>query len=489
MRRVLTQHLEKRMVKHLGKKIMGALATGSDEEIIRMTGFWERLAVVDDHKLAARALRNIIEKGHPVGKWLKRLSSQLNGPSRKGFVVNVFLNSMFVGEEKKLAFRDREGFRPPDVMVISVTSKCNLNCRGCWAKEFRGDPDLSFEAIDRVICEAKEFGLHFFTITGGEPFMRPDMLDLYEKHNDCWFLIYTNGLCIDERVVKRLAKLGNTGQMLSVEGMEEETDARRGKGTFKKVERAAKMMRDMGVLVGFSATATRHNVAVVSSPEFIDTMIDWGALIGWYFQYIPVGDRPDANLMVTPEQRDFLRHRLYTERATKPIFLADFWNDGTAVNGCMAGGKRYLHINSKGDIEPCAFCHFAVDNVYDKTVTEALRSPFFRAIRERIPYDGNLLRCCMLIDRPEVFREHYQRFHPRATHKGAESLVTDLAVALDKNRDGVSAILDKAWEAGEWQHILTGETEADRSKTTAAVDHTIPVGREADLDAGVAAAP
>jgi len=321
MRRVLTQQLEKRMVGLLGRKIVNALADGSDEQIIRMTKYWERLAVVDDHKLAAQALRRIIEKGHPVGKWLKRLSAQLNESSRMGFVVNVFVNSMFVGEEKRLAFRDREGFRPPDVMVLSVTSKCNLNCRGCWAREFRGDPDLSFEMLDRIICEAKdEFGLHFFTITGGEPFMRSDMLDLYEKHNDCWFQIYTNGLCIDERVVKRLAKLGNTGQMLSVEGMEKETDARRGKGTFKKLERAAKMMRDKGVLVGFSATATRHNVGVVSSPEFIDTMLDWGALIGWYFQYIPVGDRPDANLMVTPEQRDFLRRRLYTERATKALY-------------------------------------------------------------------------------------------------------------------------------------------------------------------------
>jgi len=490
MRRVLTQRLEKRMIKRMGKKIMDALATGSDEEIVRMTGFWERLAVVDEHKLAAQGLREIVLKGHPIGKWLKRLSSQLNESSRKGFVVNAFLNSMFVGEEKRLAFQEREGFRPPEVIVLSVTSKCNLNCRGCWAREFRGDPDLSFEAIDRIILEAKkEFGLHFFTITGGEPFLRSDMLDLYKKHDDCWFLVYTNGLCIDSRVAKRLAKLGNVGPMLSVEGLEKETDARRGNGTFKKLERVAKTLRDEGAVVGFSATATRNNVTSVSSPEFIDTMLDWGALIGWYFQYIPVGDRPDPNLMLTPEQRDFLRRRLYVERATKPIFLADFWNDGAAVNGCMAGGKRYLHVNSKGDIEPCAFCHFAVDNVRDSTITEALRSPFFRAIREQIPYDGNLLRCCMLIDRPEVFREHYRRFHPKTTHKGAESLVTDLAGALDKNRDGVSAILDKAWAAGDWQHILTGEIEAERIRAKRASDHIAPGRREASLDAGMTAAP
>ncbi|MCD6326957.1 radical SAM protein, partial [bacterium] len=244
MRRTLIQHLSKGVAKHISKQILAALSSGSDEEIVRMTKFWERLALVEDHRVASRKLREIIVQGHPIGKWLKRLSSQLNESCRTGFVENVFFNSMFVGEEKRLAFRDREGFRPPDLIVLSVTSKCNLNCRGCWANEYRGYPDLSLDVIHRVINEAKEeFGVHFFTITGGEPFMRPEMLDVYEKHKDCWFQIYTNGQCITKDVARRLSELGNTGLMLSVEGLEAETDERRGRGVFKKIERAAKMLR------------------------------------------------------------------------------------------------------------------------------------------------------------------------------------------------------------------------------------------------------
>ena len=41
----------------------------------------------------------------------------------------------------------------------------------------------------------------------------------------------------------------------------------------------------------------------------------------------------------------------------------DFWNDGIYTKGCIPGGKRYFHINARGDAEPCAFVHFAVDNV------------------------------------------------------------------------------------------------------------------------------
>ena len=42
-------------------------------------------------------------------------------------------------------------------------------------------------------------------------------------------------------------------------------------------------------------------------------------------------------------------------RQTKPIFTMDFWNDGEYAGGCIAGGRRYLHINAGGDVDPCVF--------------------------------------------------------------------------------------------------------------------------------------
>ncbi len=47
------------------------------------------------------------------------------------------------------------------------------------------------------------------------------------------------------------------------------------------------------------------------------------------------------------------------------------------ISGCLAGGRKYFHINANGDIEPCVFCHFAVDNIRRTTMHEALASPFF----------------------------------------------------------------------------------------------------------------
>jgi hypothetical protein len=163
--------------------------------------------------------------------------------------------------------------------------------------------------------------------------------------------------------------------------------------------------------------------------------------------------------MITALERDHLRRRVYEIRNSRPIFLADFWNDGPAVQGCMAGGRRYLHINPLGDIEPCVFVHFAVDNVREVTIREALRSPFMRAIREGAPYDGNLLRPCMIIDRPEVLRRHCREHGARPTHPGAATIVEDLAHVLDEKASDVAAVMDGVWERGEWQHLYVTADE------------------------------
>jgi len=142
-------------------------------------------------------------------------------------------------------------------------------------------------------------------------------------------------------------------------------------------------------------------------------------------------------------------------RQERPIFLGDFWNDGPEVNGCMAGGHRYFHITNDGDLEPCVFCHFAAENIHDKTLTEALKHPFYRDIREGIPYDGNSLRPCMLIDRPWVFRDHFERYEDvEPTHEGAETLVTSLADDMDEHAKQWAEVAERAWREGDFMGLF-----------------------------------
>ncbi|RKY13732.1 MAG: radical SAM protein, partial [Planctomycetota bacterium] len=150
--------------------------------------------------------------------------------------VDVFLiKAEIEGAKKRAALKEKLGYWAPFLFVVSPTMRCNLRCYGCYAGEYTKESDLPWELLDRVMREAKEIGIHFVVISGGEPFMYPHIWDLLEKHNDIFFQMYTNGTMIDKAAAKRIAELGNLLPCISVEGFEEETDRRRGKGHFKRV--------------------------------------------------------------------------------------------------------------------------------------------------------------------------------------------------------------------------------------------------------------
>ena len=91
------------------------------------------------------------------------------------------------------------------------------------------------------------------------------------------------------------------------------------------------------------------------------------------------------DLLLKPEQREEMYHRIREMRGKKAIFAMDFQNDGEFVGGCIAGGRRYLHINAKGAVEPCVFIHYSNANIHDCTLLEALKSPIFKLIMTTSP--------------------------------------------------------------------------------------------------------
>ena len=389
---------------------------------------------------------------------LKSQVSRVSPKVREKVVMNLINNAMVQGQPRRLAFTKKYGFNPPNLLVISPTMKCNLKCYGCYAWQYSKKDDLPYDVCNRVIEEANSIGLYFFVITGGEPFCWNKLYDFLERHNNSFFQIYTNGQLIDNKVAKKLAELGNAVPCISVEGFEKETDIRRGRGAWKRIMRAMDALKDNGVLFGFSVTATRDNNDLVVSDEFVDLFIEKGAFIGWYFNYIPIGKEPDMDLMPTPEQRDYRRKRIREIRKGNKIIIADFWNDGPLINGCMAGGKNYLHINVNGDVEPCVFVHFATDNIKEKSLIEVLNSNFFKGFRKRQPYTKNHLRPCCIIDNPGILRDIVAESGAYPTHDGAETVIGCLAKPLDKYASEYKEISDKAWDE---EYIPVEESEEE----------------------------
>ncbi len=361
------------------------------------------------------------------------------------FARNLIVNEFIAASPQREEFHSRFGFDPPFFIVLSPTMRCNLACYGCYAGEYEKGVELEGELIHRVLREAQDMGVYFVTVSGGEPFIRPDLLHIFAAHGDQYFQVYTNGTLIDRKMAQTLARLGNVLPAISVEGWEKETDARRGPGAFRKIIETMTLLREEGVLFGFSATATRQNSEVIISDEFVDFWARQGCFIGWFFNYVPIGKRPDMDLMPTPQQRIHRRRRLTELRPRVSLILADFWNDGPLVGGCIAG-DRYLHINNRGDVEPCVFIHFSVDNIREKSLSEILNSEFFHAFRRRQPYSTNFFRPCIIIDHPHLLRQVVEQTGAAPTHSGAETLLTDCSGGLDRYAAAYGELADELWK-------------------------------------------
>ena len=342
-----------------------------------------------------------------------RLNPEVRGRLLKSFLVDANVLAWPVQEKA----REKHRCNIPWAILLDPTSACNLRCTGCWAAEYGHALNLSYEDICSIIDQGRELGAHVYIYTGGEPLVRKDdLIRICERYPDCAFLCFTNAILIDEAFCQEMIRVANFVPAISAEGNEHTTDARRGNGTYAKIEHAMDLLREHGLPFGISACWTRANADAIATEENMDWMIEkgalfcWyfhfmpvgrGALFCWYFHFMPVGRGASADLMPTPEQRERMYRFVREMRGKKPLFTMDFQNDGEFVGGCIAGGRRYLHINAAGDVEPCVFIHYANANIHDVSLLDALRSPLFMKYYEGQPFNTNHLRPCPMLENPD----------------------------------------------------------------------------------------
>ena len=394
------------------------------------------------------AARKMIQD--PDNKWvqyLNRLFDEVDPHVLKTTALNLGFDAMLYGTKLMHESREKYQCNIPWLILMDPTSACNLKCTGCWAAEYGHLLNLSFEDMDRVITQGKELGIYLYMLTGGEPLVRKkDVIRLCEKHNDCVFHAFTNGTLVDEEFCQEMQRVGNLSLSISLEGYEEVNDGRRGKGVYQKVMHAMDLLKTYGLIFGTSICYTRANIETVTADKFLDMIIEKGCRYAWYFHYMPVGNDAAPELLPTPAQRRETYERIRKYRATKPLFAMDFQNDAEFVGGCIAGGRRYLHINANGDIDPCVFIHYSDSNIREKTLLEALQSPMMMAYHDGQPFNDNMYRPCPMLENPQKLREMVEKSGAHSTDLQSPESAEHLCAKCDRYAENWKPVAEEMWK-------------------------------------------
>ena len=397
-------------------KTIDYLLENPERNVAKIMDMIDRVAPDDVFPTQRAAFHQAIDDESNWYQLIMKILTDMNPQVRDRLIKTFVVDANMLAWPKQEAMRDQYHCNIPWAILLDPTSACNLRCTGCWAAEYGHKQNLTYEEIDSIINQGVKLGTHVYIYTGGEPLVRKhDLINLCEAHPDCAFLSFTNATLIDEEFVQDMIRVANFVPAISVEGFEEATDARRGKGTYAKVSRAMELLRENGLPFGVSCCYTSANASSIASEEFFDWLIEKGALFAWVFTYMPVGVGSPTSLMVHADQREHLYRFIREMREKKPLFTLDFQNDGEFVGGCIAGGRRYLHINAAGDVEPCVFAHYANVNIRETSLLDALRSPLFMQYYEGQPFNDNLLKPCPILENEGLLADMVKRAGAHST--------------------------------------------------------------------------
>ena len=386
-------------------------------------------------------------------QYLNKALNELDPHVVKTMLLNLGFEAFLHGTKTIRKMREVHHCNIPWLILMDPTSACNLHCTGCWAAEYGNKLNLTYDELSNVIKQGKELGVYFYMFTGGEPLVRKkDLIRLCEEHNDCAFLAFTNSTLVDEAFCQEMKRVGNLALAISLEGSPEVNDLRRGEGVYNKVMHAMDLLKENGLIFGTSICYTSKNCESVTSREFVELMVEKGCRFAMYFHYMPVGNDASTELLLTPDQRVYVKDRVRAIRRLKDgegLFTMDFQNDGEFVGGCIAGGRNYFHINANGDAEPCVFIHYSDANIRTHSLLEILKSPLFMAYHDGQPFNENHLRPCPMLENPQYLQKMVAETGAKSTDMQSPESAEHLCAKCKDYAEKWKPCAEEIWNAAE----------------------------------------
>lgn len=309
------------------------------------------------------------------------LKSSLQNPLESAVILKYMQKQNKTAKNRKIM--ETEGLHIPPFLIASIASQCNLFCKGCYARsnhacsEHLRNDDLKVDEWDRIFQEASKLGVSFILLAGGEPLLRRDVIEAAASYPEIIFPIFTNGTVLDDNYINLFNKNRNLVPVLSIEGNEVQTDARRGKGVYSMLQANMNKLSEKGIFFGASITVTTQNIETVTGCDFISSLYQKGCKLAVFVEYVPV-DPDSVHLAFSDNERASLESALQNVRIQfEDMLFLSFPGDEKFVGGCLAAGRGFFHINSHGGAEPCPFSPYSDTSLKNSSLVDALRSPLF----------------------------------------------------------------------------------------------------------------
>ena len=354
----------------------------------------------DIQEYTSRGIRNIVKN---------IMRSTVHNPKETAFIMRFSAASAKASSKRQEL--EKQGTHIPSFLIASITSSCNLHCKGCYSRQNHATMDcepknqLNASEWGKVFSEAEDSGISFILLAGGEPLLRKDVITKAANFQNIVFPIFTNGVFISNEYFTLFDKHRNLIPILSIEGDREMTDERRGKGIFDRQMQNMQELRSRGILFGVSVTVTKENQKQVYSKSFVNKIAEYGCSIVIYVEYVPVNEET-KHLAPDDMDRAFMTRETMKLRESYPdmLFLG-FPSDEKASGGCLAAGRGFFHINSHGDAEPCPFSPYSDTNIRDNSLIEVMQSSLFRRLHDSGVLLQNHSGGCVLFAHQDFVRD------------------------------------------------------------------------------------
>lgn len=252
--------------------------------------------------------------------------------------------------------------------LIKVTDRCDLHCAHCFVSAGRLGADMPIESFDaRVLARLMDARVRNVTLTGGEPFVHPQLLNITRRLVAAGMdvTICTNAVGITREDIRALSQLGRVRVNVSLDGFSAESHGRfRGDRTsFATTLRNARRLGRAGLLKGILCTPN----ALAGTNEYV-RLQEFAANLGAdYLLMNPLssfgrGIRSRRALKAADEAMRDIQRALSAVSAPGPldVTLIRFPGQEQPLAGCIAGDILYVFVN--GDIAVCPYLVFATAN-------------------------------------------------------------------------------------------------------------------------------